>query len=944
MDPNAPLPPDVQQQFLQFLQQQGFVMSNTQPSATPTAPAPSQAADPPHTFTQPTMPQAQPIPPTFLAQLASSASSSSATPSSSTAGPSTSAMPAASTSTQAPNAPLTTPGPITPYSSISMLNSVAGNEPALFPGREHITTAAGFPSQSLVQRAHAARLSHAADSLPQMKKPKPCGKGKKPPSLFSKTPALSFEDCIADEGGNMTINIAVNVYPPRAPENVIMALGLPHYHVHYVRHQDSFNAVLNTLGLYHEVINVPLATPVLAVLDAVLQAVKDHGYAFQDTPTAVSNIAAHERHPLQLLSFTNLGRPNGRNKALRLTTGAFHASMTIAELLTKPEFAIPKLSITPRRYLELNTDDTDMDGSLGVEEEVLEEECGEEDQDESDVRDLKPLRFLFLTNLKEEQVVEQTLTNPNVLRISGQPATMPRTMQTRSSSSSSSTSTPAAAVSSTSQAVSTPASASESESATFPGSSSNAGAIDITSPLWTTSWEDQSEPGITTIFNFERTTRILEVVTKAFTNNNEGRPPLPLSICGRTIVELADKLRKIILRCLFNKDFGQLLSLDREFRLVDKNGMSVSSGNGVETEVFHTLFHSYFVQRVGEFFAPLTDTHSTLAAVNGASARWMSPEQKQDWGVLGALCAMSLIYGRGTDPLNPLLLIYLINDCNLSSLHSDLVLRLDPQLHHKLKTWKETSHLDDISSFASHFSSFHDIQVSTLRTRTPIQHAALGWEMLHNAVIGPRSVDHPAFALFLKGFRLPCAHGYSLAQVARAFQGGPENFVSTVYASYIAHYSHLPLSYISRLRPETETALANVLSENTSLEAANFEDLFKDFLQGIGYPSLDLMEGVKGRFNSMVNLDGIFDETFRLRMFCWATTGAPSVNTDGVSIKISAFDWINLTPTNDNTNGSAEQTQDANPFGASTPLTVREAVHHWLLASILDNIGQNNVS
>ncbi|KAL0568762.1 hypothetical protein V5O48_013213 [Marasmius crinis-equi] len=285
MDPNAPLPPDVQQQFFQYLQQQGFVMNasstQTPAAATTSAPPPSQAANPPAAFTQPTIPQAQPVPAHFLAQLGSAAStiSTTPTPSSSTmAHPTSTTLDApASSSTQIASMPLTVPGPIAPYSSVSMLNAVAGGSIGTpqYPGRERTTTAAGFPSQSLIQRANAARLNHAAESLPQLKKPKPRGKGKKPPSLFSRAPALTFEDCLTGEEGSMAINIAVNVYPPRAPDDIIAALGLPHYYVRYVRHQDSFNAVLSNLGLYHEVVNVPLTTPVLTILDVVLQALKD---------------------------------------------------------------------------------------------------------------------------------------------------------------------------------------------------------------------------------------------------------------------------------------------------------------------------------------------------------------------------------------------------------------------------------------------------------------------------------------------------------------------------------------------------------------------------------------------------------------------------------------------------------------------------------------------
>ncbi|KAK1230781.1 hypothetical protein PQX77_006130 [Marasmius sp. AFHP31] len=433
--------------------------------------------------------------------------------------------------------------------------------------------------------------------------------------------------------------------------------------------------------------------------------------------------------------------------------------------------------------------------------------------------------------------------------------------------------------------------------------------------------------------------------------------------------------------------------MDRSFDIVDTEGATVSSGTGVEREAVHTLAHTYLSCRASTFFVPHGPQFSMLAAVNGPSARWMSHEQKMDWGILGTLVGLSLIYGLGTEPLNPLALIFFINECHVAALHSDLVSHWFPELHATLKAWASLGHEDDVHQFASHFSSYHECDVASLRHRSPEQHRALGWEMLHNAILGVKGIDHPAVMFFLKGFKMPCDKGYNFTQIACSFQGSSEAFVSSVYECYIHHYSSLKLDYQSLLKDETSIKLNHAIRDNHSFAASSFQDLFQGFLEGSGYPSFDLMNGLRGRLNPIINLDNIHQDTFRMRMLCWAATGAPYVLTDGIRTKVILIEDYDeeygaaLTPGQRLTNLNAgvckfrsclremripasfllhllsidyttaastllgdEGVADAMPGSSQSSvsevpvLTVREAVEHWLLASILDNIGESNLT
>ena len=54
--------------------------------------------------------------------------------------------------------------------------------------------------------------------------------------------------------------------------------------------------------------------------------------------------------------------------------------------------------------------------------------------------------------------------------------------------------------------------------------------------------------------------------------------------------------------------------------------------------------------------------------------------------------------------------------------------------------------------------------------RSEASHRSLGWEMLHNAVIGPFNRENAYFAAFYEGFRMPfCAETFDICDVRYFF-------------------------------------------------------------------------------------------------------------------------------------------------------------------------------
>ncbi|KAJ8084406.1 hypothetical protein PM082_003175 [Marasmius tenuissimus] len=949
-------------------------------------------------------------PATALPSSASSTSSSdsgSSTPSASPSAAFVQAQPLAmaSTSGSSSGTSIEQPAPpIAPYTSVQMLNAVASASSSVpsssNPGRSRVTTMAGFPSLSLTQQANAQRLGHAAVSLPQSnlqkKKKKPRGKAKRPPSLITQTAAPKIDDCLATaEGGVLVVNLQVNVYPPQPPASTIKDLGLPrHLHL-YQRNRESFTQTLAYLNLTFRYPNLPITTSVIDLIGNIAHQLRSSGYNLPLPPSS-SMFALHEQLPLQVLGYTNLGRPNTATKTVRLVTTSITSTSTLHEILAnKSQYANPKLSVTTDNFFEMNLivrsscypleldsslaevklgndeerrihrciskrvyglfqSDVDAQISEGVDsfdEEEMEASC-DEGEDDSD------------TSVEEERVIAQTLSLAPHFSLASASTTAIAPTSTRASPVPAPVTPPV-----------TPPPPSSSQDMIIPGPVTRATSTHLGEhtqfngqappALWEATWVERQTPGLDTIFGFERTVRVFEIVTETYINNHGGTPAPTLKVTARDYEGLADSLRNVIVQCIRSGDFTLLLSADRHFILVDSFGRYVSSGNGIEREAVHMLCKRYLNDRAGQFFTPLIGEYSTLSTPPGISSRWMSEEQQLELSVLGTIVALALIYEMGTEPLNPLLLIYFINESDIACLTGSLVSRWFPGLHRTLLEWKSLGPEDDVSTFSGHFATYHDIQVSALSGRSAEMHTALGSEMLYAAIVGKRGPRHPVFQCFLRGFFMPCDQGYNFTELVRVFHGGSEKFVCTVYQSHIDGYHDLRLHHVSKLSPGTENRLTVALSDNPSTIALEptFEDFFWQFLESLGYPDLDMMLADEGRFSSAVNLEDIGMPNFRMRMLCWAATGSPHI-LEGAPIKII------LVEDDDPEYGvtlSADQLDRALKAGvckfrtcaremripvsfmlrlltveysASSEIDARVVLHHWLLVSLLDNISQ----
>jgi hypothetical protein len=120
-------------------------------------------------------------------------------------------------------------------------------------------------------------------------------------------------------------------------------------------------------------------------------------------------------------------------------------------------------------------------------------------------------------------------------------------------------------------------------------------------------------------------------------------------------------------------------------------------------------------------------------------------------------------------------------------------------------------------------------------------------------------------------------------QVPKGFEGGPEIFFSLAWTSHISSYGSLSSHLDIRRAPaSSEADFAHAVGE----PAVSFQEIFVEFLKGSGIPCPNLFADVREHFSTLVNLATIDQPGFRSHMFCWATTGSPSVELRGTPIEV----------------------------------------------------------
>jgi hypothetical protein len=116
-------------------------------------------------------------------------------------------------------------------------------------------------------------------------------------------------------------------------------------------------------------------------------------------------------------------------------------------------------------------------------------------------------------------------------------------------------------------------------------------------------------------------------------------------------------------------------------------------------------------------------------------------------------------------------------------------------------------------------------------------------------------------------------------QVLRSFPGGSEAFFNIVWATNISSYDSLEPQLLVRGPPRS------FIRANGST-VLDFPVFLTSFLSGAGIPCPTLFAEAQPHFSNVIDLSRVDDAGFRSRMFCWATTGSPSLAPGSGSITV----------------------------------------------------------
>ncbi|KAK7060972.1 hypothetical protein VNI00_000707 [Paramarasmius palmivorus] len=889
------------------------------------------------------------------------------------------------------------PPPITPFTSINMLNSITRSSSS--SGHPRLTTHPGFAS--LIQHANRTRMEHAQASLPRNRKPR--GKAKRAPTLFTQLSGPRLEDCIQMDGGEaVAVNLKIKVFPPYPSQADRRELNIPNNIFRYWFNENSFEAVLSSLHLIHYIQHLSISTTISDLFAELKHTLVELGYRFGSS-ASLPPFLGEERYPFTLLGYLNAGRCNGDNKAPKLVAKTHMPDETLESLLRNSrEFGIARWAVSRDNYFELNVimraSYVELDANLhelqlGPSNEVRAHRClgkriyaiFRSDIDALDSEGMQELfgeecdRLLERTCQQqeeeetEEHVVARTLTRGSGLRslsARGRLTTVASASTSRSVSSSSTSS--ASSLMSTSSSELLPSFPSG-PSRAFEPTMNEPASFSFSEKVWEDAdWKSpqakRSPQPVDAWYEFQRPRAIFDAVGDRYRDTNDDDVP-NLHLKATSVAGLASQLEDEIVAALRDQDFTVVLSPNRHFTIIDEEDEFVTSGPGTEFEVVQYFVKKHLDNQGDGLLVQRVDQYSTLATVPIHAARWITEQKKQALGILGTAAALSLVYGMGAEPINPLLLVYLINGGDLRCLTPGLMAKWFPQVHQTIQDWISAGPEGDTSRFQGHFATYHDMTIGSISSRSQAMHNALGWEMLQNTIVGPHRSSHPYFQAFLAGFLVPMRNGFTLPDYAHSFTYGAEKFVTDAFSSSIKGYSSLRISYdTSALKDDTLERVNELLIGDNSLSATSLPALFQRFLEGTGAPCPSELEAIKHRFSKMINLGELDEPSFRSKIFSWAATGVTYVLQSGEETTVHFVE-------NDNaeyiggilarhvhgyvSSGVCkfqtcprkmfipvsfiikllEQAYDEN----SVFPNARLAIDHWLLASSLDGIEQHNI-
>ncbi|KAJ8502586.1 hypothetical protein ONZ45_g11619 [Pleurotus djamor] len=415
-----------------------------------------------------------------------------------------------------------------------------------------------------------------------------------------------------------------------------------------------------------------------------------------------------------------------------------------------------------------------------------------------------------------------------------------------------------------------------------------------------------------------------------------------LELRGHNVSELVTLLSVKLDEAAASNDYSIILCSDRDFIITNPDGSTLSMGAGVEREVIYNLFQQFTSSPA---LHPCDGDTFSVWILYGSRAEQVPASRLQSLKRFGAVCALMMITGQTPTPIGAALFQFITHRCDLHSLHPAFIREWLPDLSQTISDWNSLGPTGNVSRFNSHFINWHGLEVLAYQDRDEETHRGLAAEMLYYASIGRESFHHPEFQAFVTGFSLSCVNGFDFTNILRGFPGGSEAFLSILWTGHISSFEDLEPHLIVS---DTSHSIASSLSTHlppgslTSLKALLFR-----FLSGTGTPCPTLFEAVRHGFDQAIDIASIEETSFRSRLFAWAVTGSPHVDVDNDRIVVRFVEDNDIVYRNRNASTIASkgvisiQTFSYQP--GAEPGNFYDAVDHWLLCELLNNIGSHSV-
>ncbi|TFK59852.1 hypothetical protein BDN72DRAFT_864816 [Pluteus cervinus] len=379
-------------------------------------------------------------------------------------------------------------------------------------------------------------------------------------------------------------------------------------------------------------------------------------------------------------------------------------------------------------------------------------------------------------------------------------------------------------------------------------------------------------------------------------------PGLELSLAGANIEEVADDYLGKLFACAEVGDFGTVLAPKRECIIYAPGGEILSTGRGVENEVFHFMKSKYIGVQAGPLLRPTGEGHSTIQPLLSlVAALALSPAHRRFllFRVLGSIVSLGFAYGSPPIPFSPLLIYLLWHKGDLNCLTPELVSAWDPKLRTDIDDATRLAPGDSLTGYmAQHLINNRDMLPAAAANRDLELHRLLVAEAFYMAIVGTESLSHPDWLAFREGFDLPTSNGFRFTDFVHQLAGGPDRLLSLTWATLITDGDQLSSSLrLSPCPPGFEEDLASALGN----PGVTLEGLISGALKRTGFPvwpDFDLQKGMIARSVPKAPED-FEDPSYRAKMFAWAATGSPTLafgGADTVNISCSLTPNANYAP------------------------------------------------